>query len=145
MAKRSQQRIKTRWRQYQYKLRCRHVMPQTMCVVKDFAGCGYIEKFFHKDNPPLVEGSLSSTPATQPLSHSATAGATTQPLSHSEWLSGWVVASHSCQSGWVAEWLRQPLCQSGREGKWLGSKFPPLRAQSNTTSKDGPLHLTPLH
>ena len=47
----------------------------------------------------------------------------TQPLSHSEWLSG--CSSHSGgvgssrQSGWVAEWLLQPLWESGWVAEWL--------------------------
>ena len=77
-------------------------MPQTMCVVNNFTGLKLrmYRRLFHTANPPLVEGSLSSTPATQPLSHSAAlvgvTGPATHPLSHSG-----------------AEWLRQPPCQSG--------------------------------
>ena len=79
---------------------------------------------------PLGQSSWSSHSATlpewleQPLNHSATqsgsarvGGAATQPLSQSGWTnhSG---TSHSARlshsvSGWVAEWLRQPLWQSG--------------------------------
>ena len=65
---------------------------------------------------PLCQRGWTSHSATlperldQPLSHSGRAAdAATQPLS--EWLSGW--SSHSYQSGWVAEWLVQPLWQSG--------------------------------
>ena len=72
----------------------------------------------HSATQPLCRrGWKSSHSDTQPPGHSArVAGAATQPLSHSEWLSGWVAASATLPSGWVAEWLM-----------W---KFPPLRVQS---------------
>ena len=101
MAKRSQQRIQIQMPPIQIQTPPGHAT-NNVCSEKL---CGFwvtsaSKKLFHTANPPLVEGSLSSTPATQPLSHSNNR-----------------VASAATQPRWVA--------------KWLGWKFPPLRAQSH--------------
>ena len=100
IAKRSQQRIQIQMPPIQIQTPPGHAT-NNVCSEKL---CGFwvtsaSKKIFHTANPPLVEGSLSSTPATQPLSHSNR------------------VASAATQPRWVA--------------KWLGWKFPPLRAQSH--------------
>jgi hypothetical protein len=65
-----------------------------------------------KSKQPLSHSARAAAAATQPLCQSGCRShSTTQPLRVAEWLSGW--SSRSYQSGWVAEWLPQPLCQSG--------------------------------